>query len=75
MHNGKLFYLLCVEMLAPDYTKSSHWADASGSKFYYSKLSPVVVILASRKSSLYNQDLNFQFNVKSKFGKPIPEKR
>ena len=54
---------------------SSHQAVASGSKVCYSKLSPVLVILGSRQSSLYNQDLNFQFNFKSKFGKPIPEKR
>ena len=64
MHNGKVFYLLCVEKLSPDYIKSSHRADASGSKLYYSKLSPVVVILGSWKSSLCNQDLNFQFNLK-----------
>ena len=74
MHNKRLFCLLCVEKLAPDHIKSSHQAVASGSKFCYSKLSPVVVILGSRQSSLYNQDLNFQFNFKSKFGKPTPEK-
>ena len=33
-----------------------------------------MVILGYRQSSLCNQDLNFQFNVESKFGKPIPEK-
>ena len=75
MHNERLFYLLCAEKLAPDHIMSSHRADASGSKLCYSKLSPLVVILGSRQFSIYNQDLNFQFNFKSKFGKPIPEKR
>ena len=41
---------------------------------YCPKLSPVVVILGSRQSLLYDQDLNFQFNFESKFGKPILEK-
>ena len=74
MHN-RLFYLHCVEKLAPDHIKSPHRADPSGSRSCYSKFSPVVVILGFRQSSLYNQDLNFQFNFKSKFGKPIPVKR
>ena len=75
MHNERLFYLLSVEKLAPGHIKSIQRADASDSKLCYSKFSPAVVVLGSRKSPLYHQDLNFQFNFKSKLGKPITENR
>ena len=42
----------------------------------YSKFSPAVLVLGSRQSPLYNQDLNiFSSTLKSKLGKVIPEKR
>ena len=69
-----MLYLLCVERLAPGHIKSTHQVHAADSKLCYSKFSHVVVVLGSRQSPLYNRDLNYQFNFKSKFGKPINDK-
>ena len=70
-----MFYLLCVKKLAPHHIKSTHGADALDSKLCYSNFLPAVMVLGSRQSSLYNQDLNFQFNFESKLGEPISEKK
>ena len=71
MHNERLFYLLCVEKLAPDHIKTTHRANASDSQLCYSKFSPAVVVLGSRQFPVYN----FQLNFTSKLGKPIHEKK
>ena len=34
-----------------------------------------MMVLVSRQSPLYNQDLNFQFGFKSNLGRPIPDKK
>ena len=75
MHNERLFYLLSVKKLAPDHIKPTHRADLLDSTLCYSKFSPAVMVLGSRQSPLHNQDLNFQFNYKSKLGRPVPDKK
>ena len=75
MHNERMFYLLSVEKLTPDHIKPTHRTDLLDSKLCNSKFSPVVKVLGSRQSPQYNQDLNFQFNYKSKLDRPIPDKK
>ena len=55
------FYLVSVKKPALDHIKPTHRADLLDSKLCYSKFSPAVMVLSSRRSPLYNQDLNFQF--------------
>ena len=73
MHNKRLFYLISVKKLAPDHIKPTPQANALDCKLFYSEFSHGVMVLRSRQSPLYNQDLNFRLNFKSKLGRPVPD--
>ena len=75
MHNEKLFYLLCVEKLAPDHMKDNPPSQSIGLSIVLFRIFTCSGSLGSRQSPVYNQDLDFQLNFKSKLGKPIHEKR
>ena len=75
MHNESLFCLHTVKKLPPDHIEPPHRADALDSKLCYSKFLPPLMVLGSRQSPLYNQDLNFQINFKNKVGVLIPDKK
>ena len=75
VYNKRLFYLLCVEKLAPDHIKDSPPSQYIGLSIVLFKFSPAVVVLGLRQSPVYNQNLNCQLTFKSKLGKPIHVKK
>ena len=74
MYNEKLLYLLCVEKLAPGHIKDNPPSQCIGLSIMLFKFSPAVVV-GLRQSLVYNQNLDFQLNFKSKLGKPIHLKK
>ena len=78
MHNESLFYLLSVKKLALDHVKRTHRANAMDSNCAVHNFHmhyQVVMVLVSRQSPTYDQNLNFQFNFKNKSGRTVPDQR
>ena len=75
MHNERLFYLLCVAKLAPDHMKDNPPSQCVGLSIVIFKVFTCSGGLGFQAISVYNQDLDFQLNFKSKLGKPIHEKK